>query len=109
MIRNAGARRSGFRTGSFCAGLIAAALLALTAGCGEFNDDPLGGSIIVRPKFDGSAQQSATASTGASTSQSITFTGAGEDVLTLIVGPIVITHSLDGSGICVMEGRVPVA
>ncbi len=98
MIRNAGARRSGFRTGAFSAGLIAAALLALTAGCGQFNDDPFDGGFIVRPEFDGSAQQSATASTGTSTPQAIVFTEAGPDVLTLVVGPIVITHSRDGSG-----------
>ena len=97
MTRNASARRNGFRTTPIRAALIAAALLALTAGCGEFNDDPFNGGFIVRLGFDESAQQSA--STGASTTQSITFPeGVNEKVLTLIVGPIVITHEKTPGG-----------
>ena len=91
MIRNAGARRGGIDPGTVRAALIAAALLALTAGCGQFNDDPFNGGFIVRLGFDESAQQSATAGAGAVTPQGVTAP-AGSGIVTLVVGPIVITH-----------------
>jgi hypothetical protein len=75
--------------------LSAAALVTVLGGCGGLNDNPNPGGLAVAvefPKADG-------AQTAGVATQALTFTGEGEQVLTVVVGAIVINHDKAGDGV----------
>ena len=86
--------------------LAVSALLLVLGGCGGLNDDPAGGGLSVRYGFsgsdDGSSAQasSATIEPQAIEPQAIESPPLYEEVLTIVIGAIVITHEkTEGNGI----------
>ena len=80
--------------------LAVAALLLVLGGCGGLNDDPAGGGLSVRYGFSDLGNGSkAQASSATAEPQAIT-SPAGEEVLSIVIGAIVITHEkVVGNGI----------
>lgn len=73
-------------------GLALAALVSLLlVGCGDLNDNPYQGGLSVQVDFSNMPQPAP--SNGGMEEQSITFTGTGEEVLSVVLGAIVITHT----------------
>ncbi len=92
-------RALALRHGTLGVVLLAGLLLAL-GGCGEFNDDPTDGGLAVRFAFADGAQSTTAGDDGLAGVEGIEFTGQGEEVVTVVVGPIVITHEkVIGGGI----------
>lgn len=81
--------------------LSVAALLLVLGGCGGLNDNPAGGGLSVRYRFSDSGDDStAKASSATAEPQAITSDPLYEDVLSLVIGAIVITHEkVVGNGI----------
>ena len=83
--------------------LAVAALFLVLGGCGGLNDDPAGGGLSVRFGFadsnDGSSTE-ASAQSSPDTAEPMLSSPAGTEVLSIVIGAIVITHEKDvGNGI----------
>ena len=81
--------------------LAVSALLLVLGGCGGLNDDPAGGGLTVRYGFsdsgDGSSSQASSATLEPLT---LILPPEDEEVLTIVIGAIVITHEkVSGNGI----------
>ena len=83
--------------------LAVAALFLVLGGCGGLNDDPAGGGLTVRFGFadsggGSSSEASAQSSPDTAEPQAITSDPAYEEVLSVVIGAIVITHEKDVGG-----------
>ena len=83
--------------------LAVAALFLVLGGCGGLNDDPAGGGLSVRFGFadsnDGSSTE-ASAQSSPDTAEPMLSSPAGTEVLSIVIGAIVITHEkVSGNGI----------
>ncbi len=90
MNAHASQRPLPLRSGARLLTVLAAALLVLAAGCGQFNDDPNPAGLSVAYTFSGGAVTADSDPLTAET-QGVTVNG-GDVVETLVIGAIVITH-----------------
>ena len=78
--------------------LAVSALLLVLGGCGGLNDDPAGGGLTVRYGFSDSGDgSSAQASSATIEPLTLTLPPGDEEVLSIVIGAIVITHIKDGA------------
>lgn len=80
--------------------LASAAFVVVAGGCGDLNDNPNNSSLGVTVAFNDNGSASASGSEPNQQSPQAITSPAGEQVLTLVVGAIVITHEkVPGGGI----------
>ena len=80
--------------------VLGSALLLVLGGCGGLNDDPARGGLSVRFGFaDSGGASSAEASSATAEPNISSPTAPDEEVLSIVIGAIVITHIKDGASV----------